>query len=1120
MAMLVVTAAAATGQPEAGRSPFEDVAEAAGLRFTHFNGMTGGFTLPEITGSGAAVLDYDGDGDLDVYLVQGNLIGPGTTMADALLPWKGPGEPRDRLFRNDLVRAPDGSQQLRFTDVTEQSGIRGTGYGMGVAAADYDNDGDVDLYVTNEGPNVLYRNEGDGTFTDVTAAAGVDDPRWSTSAAWLDDDADGNLDLYVANYVDFRSNADVACYNNSSARDYCGPKAYSPVPDRLFRNRGDGTFDNVTTRVGMGLEFGAALGVVAADFDGDADIDIYVANDGDANQLWINNGDGSFANTGLWAGAAFNQAGRPEASMGVDAGDFDGDGDDDIFMTHIMMETNTLFVNQGDGLFADQTIEVGLAGASLGMTGFGTAWFDYDNDGWLDILVLNGSVVVLEERAREGDPYPLGMPNQLFRSVGGVRLEDVSAMAGPAFAAAEVSRGAAFGDVDNDGDTDVVVLNNNGPARLLLNQAGTQRHWLGLELRGSVHDRDMLGARVAVELPDGRVIWRRARTDGSYCSSNDPRVLVGLGEWDRVRSVQVRWPGGGIETWHDLRADEYVRLTEGTSSRSRPGPVLQAGGWPTRPPASPPPAARPAAAAAAPSIPVPARPGVATREEPPRPLHGTVEAPQEGLVAVRLPDLAALEPVVARQLGEAKGRLETLLADPSGSDAELAATYGLLGRLYHAYELADSALDCYANAHALAPGESQWVYLQADVHRQNGQPGTALEHYRKARAMGDSSLACLVRMGEALLQSGDLDEAKEAYSQALALDPGSPAARAGLGQVAVSRGDGARAIALLEEALAAVPEASSLHYQLALAYRGVGRLAEARQHMARRGSIGIRVPDPLVDELQALVLGERVHLLRGRRAFLSGAYADAVREFRQAVEAAPNSARARVNLGSALGEMGDREGAVEQFREALRLDPHSRAASFNLGSLLHDEERCSEAAPLLEAAVRSDSDDAEAHLRLAQCLSALERPEGAIPHFLAARDHEPTAEDAMLGHARILVARGDFRGTRELLEEAHRRMPRQGRTAYALARLLAASPDPALRDGERALDLALRVFNASPDSAHAETVAQALAESSRCDEAAEWQKRAIDLLSGGSVRRQRQLQTALVRYAAGPPCAP
>jgi hypothetical protein len=490
-------------------------------------------------------------------------------MSEAVFPWRGPEPPRDKLYRNDLVVGKDGSRELRFTDVTIASGIDGVGYGMGVATGDFDNDGNVDLYITNLGSNQLYRNRGDGTFEDVTAKAGVDDPRWSTCAAFVDYDRDGDLDLFVSNYVDFETAPTRECYASSSARDFCGPDAYNPVPDRLFRNRGDGTFEDVTIAARVNKEFGAGFGVVAADYNVDGWIDIYVANDGDPNQLWLNNGDGTFRNEALWAGAAINSEGSAEASMGVDADDFDEDGDDDIFLTHIMEETNTLYVNDGTGLFEDRTGAAGLATISLGKTGFGTGWFDFDNDGWLDLLVLNGAVRALAERVRAGDPYPLGQPNHLLRNNGKGKFEVASERAGETFPLIEVSRGAAFGDIDNDGDTDVLVANNNGPARLLINQVGNRNHWIGLRLLTRDGKREAVGARVQLILGDGSSRWRRVRTDGSFCSARDPRVLVGLGPATKVKEVRVLWPGERREVWSNLPVDQYTTLREGTASQEK-----------------------------------------------------------------------------------------------------------------------------------------------------------------------------------------------------------------------------------------------------------------------------------------------------------------------------------------------------------------------------------------------------------------------------------------------------------------------------------------------------------------------------------------------------------------------
>jgi hypothetical protein len=552
-------------QSRVTRPIFDEVAEKVGLNFRHYNGMTGKLFLPEIMGAGAALFDYDNDGDLDVFLVQGAVLELGTKPNETLFRWRGAEAPRGRLFRNDLEIASDGSRRLRFVDVSQKSGIVATGYGMGAAVGDINNDGRPDLYLTNLGSNQMYLNKGDGTFVDVTSSSGADDPRWSTSAAFLDYDRDGWLDLMVVNYAKFSTSNSPTCYAATSARDYCTPRAFAPPGNRLFHNRGDGTFEDVTVSAGIDKEFGHALGVVAADFDDDGWTDIYVANDGDPNQLWINQKDGTFKNEALLAGAAVNRDGKTEAGMGVDAGDFDGNGTEDIFVTHLMDETNTLFTNSGKAIFEDRTREAGLGMPARRFTGFGTSFFDYDNDGWLDLLVVNGAVQLLPKLVSKRDPYPLGQPNQLFHNTGNGTFVEMVEQAGLSFQFLEVSRGAAFGDIDNDGDTDVLVTNNNGPVRLLLNQVGNRNHWLGLRLVGK-NNRDMLGARVDIVITKNHVLRRRTRTDGSYLSATDPRILVGLGGVAQVELVRVHWPDGSVEEWKAPSIDRYVTLKQGTAN--------------------------------------------------------------------------------------------------------------------------------------------------------------------------------------------------------------------------------------------------------------------------------------------------------------------------------------------------------------------------------------------------------------------------------------------------------------------------------------------------------------------------------------------------------------------------
>ena len=528
-------------------SLFKEVADQVGLKFQHYNGMTGKFYLPEITGSGAALFDFDNDGDLDVFIVQGNVIEPNSKPNSTLF---------GKLFRNDLIP----SKTLSFTDVTQKSGIVATGYGMGAAVGDINNDGLPDLYLSNLGSNQMYLNKGDGKFVDVTKESGTDDPRWSTSASFFDYDRDGWLDLMIVNYADFSVSNSPNCFAATTAKDYCTPRVFRAPGNRLFHNKGNGSFEDVTTTAGVDKEFGHGLGVVTADFNNDGWIDIYVANDGDQNQLWINQKNGRFVNDALLAGCAVNRNGQAEAGMGVDAGDFDGNGTDDIFITHLMDETNTLYLNLGEGLFEDRTREAGLGMPGRRFTGFGTFFFDYDNDGWLDLFVANGAVQLLPELVRQKNPFPLGQPDQLFRNTGkGSFVEIVDE---PEFSLLEVGRGAAFGDVDNDGDTDFLVTNNNGPARLFLNQVGNRNHWLGLRVVGKA-GRDMLGAQVEIVVDDKTILRRRVRTDGSYLSGNDPRVLAGLGGATRVKAVRVRWPGGAVEEWKDLIVDRYTTLKEG-----------------------------------------------------------------------------------------------------------------------------------------------------------------------------------------------------------------------------------------------------------------------------------------------------------------------------------------------------------------------------------------------------------------------------------------------------------------------------------------------------------------------------------------------------------------------------
>ncbi len=559
-------AAAAATAPEAG-ALFAERAQDLGLDFVHFNGMSGRLYLAEITCGGGALADLDGDGDLDALLLQGRMVGD-HPLEEATVPPRYPAPLTPRLYRNQLAE----TGELRFTDVTGAAGFPAGDYGCAAAVGDYDADGRRDLYLANLGPNRLLRNLGGLLFEDVTPRAGVGDERSSVTATFFDYDRDGALDLFVGNNMAFDNTGRTVCRSLTGAPDYCGPGAYPNQPDRLYRGRGDGTFEDATARSGLAAAPARpTLGSVAADFDLDGWLDLYVANDGQPNNLWINRGDGTFDDRAMLAGAAVNAAGAAEASMGVDAGDIDGDGDDDIILTHLVKETNTLYVNDGRGGFTDASSASGLGPPSLPYTGFGAGWIDFDNDGWLDFLAVNGAVTLVPELVAAGDPFPLHQRNQLFRNLGpgsgggaaGVRFEEITARAGAAFELSEVSRGTAFGDVDDDGDTDALVINNAGPARLLINLAGQDRPWIGLELRLGEPARDAHGARAAL-LWDGEPgMWRRVRLDGSYNSASDPRLLFGLGDRPPPDGVRVWWPDGTVEDFGPPPAGRYTALRKG-----------------------------------------------------------------------------------------------------------------------------------------------------------------------------------------------------------------------------------------------------------------------------------------------------------------------------------------------------------------------------------------------------------------------------------------------------------------------------------------------------------------------------------------------------------------------------
>ncbi len=530
---------------------FKDVADIQLLNFVHDHGGTGEYYYIESMGSGVCLFDYDNDGDLDAYFLQGASL---------------PGGDKEITLENKLYR----NEGKIWIDVTEKAGVGDQNYGIGCACADYDNDGDTDLYVTNYGPDVFYHNNGDGTFIDVTLKVGIDNPHWATSAAFFDSDNDGWLDLYVTNYVDFSIENNPWCVGpvqvpkNGSLfiRSYCDPDYFEGVEDMFYHNDGQGNFSDWSVRSGINKARGKGLGVVPGDIDNDGDMDIYVANDKVMNLLFINDGLGHFTEKALFTGVGFNENGRAEAGMGVDFGDVNRDGWLDLFVTNFSGETNTLYLNEKNGFLVDATFRTGLGHPSIHLLGFGTKFVDLDLDGWLDIFVVNGHVI--DNIQLFNQDYQHAQQKQIFINQGNGIFLDKSESIGGDLLEPMVGRGAAFGDIDNDGDIDIAISNNNGKANLLLNEGKPKGHWIGFKLEGKTCNREAIGSKLKITTDSGfQVAW--VNPAASYLASNDLRVLFGLGSDEMVTSLEVQWPGFGKDLFDNLTSNSYYRIVQGGS---------------------------------------------------------------------------------------------------------------------------------------------------------------------------------------------------------------------------------------------------------------------------------------------------------------------------------------------------------------------------------------------------------------------------------------------------------------------------------------------------------------------------------------------------------------------------
>jgi hypothetical protein len=541
------------GPSEASTGTFRDVTQQAGVRFVHNNGAFGKKFLPETLGPGVAFIDYDNDGWPDIFLVNG---------AD----WLGHAQKHTtpKLYHNNH----DGT----FTDLTHKAGLDVEIYGMGVAVGDYDNDGYDDLFVTALGQSRLFHNNGNGTFTDVTQKAGLAVPHeLSTSAAWIDYDKDGRLDLVVGNYVQWSAENDLYCTLDGKSKSYCTPESYKGTAARLWHNRGDGTFEDVTQRAGLGEPTSKTMGIAVLDYDNDGWPDLLFSNDTQPNKLYHNNGNGTFTEKGVIAGVAFSEDGVARAGMGVDAADYDHSGYASVLITNFSNQRISLYHNEGKGLFVDEAPQSEVGRASLLTLGFGCFFFDYDLDGWPDIFVANGHIDPEIQRVQTNVKY--AMPPHLFRNLGKGKFEEVTQSMGQAFATPRVGRGAAYADIGNDGRLDLLLSTNGGPAYLFRNEApsgGTANHSLRLKLIGVKSNRDGIGAVVRVTSA-GDTQTQMLRSGSSYLSSSELVLTFGMAQHDKADVIEIRWPAGQVDRLSNVAAGQTITATEGKGiTASRP----------------------------------------------------------------------------------------------------------------------------------------------------------------------------------------------------------------------------------------------------------------------------------------------------------------------------------------------------------------------------------------------------------------------------------------------------------------------------------------------------------------------------------------------------------------------
>jgi tetratricopeptide (TPR) repeat protein len=884
---------------------FVDATAQTGIDFIHISGSAEQRYILETMSAGAAFFDYDNDGHLDLFVVNG-------TRVEGAPPQAG-----NRLYHNN----GDGT----FNDATVSAGLQRTGWGMGCAVGDYDRDGDYDLYITHWGPNALYRNNGDGTFDDATLEAGVGDARWGTSAAFGDVDGDGYADLYVNNYVAF----DLAhppgggemCSGWKGLTVFCGPQGMDADADVLYRNNGDGTFADVSTQTGIDQRVYPGLGIVFFDYDNDGDLDLYVANDSTPNLFYRNDGDWRFTEVGAHAGVAYSEEGRAQAGMGVDVGDYDNDGDLDLFVTNFSDDVNTLYQNQSDGTFDDATFAANLGGLVRPYLGWSTTLADFDNDGDLDLFVANGHLYPQLEN------HPLGLryaqQNLLYWNEGGTFRR---ATAGTALDAVQVSRGATFGDYDNDGDLDLAVVNANGPLTLLRNEGGNRANWLGLDLIGADHG-ETEGTLVRLFAGDEEFL-RQAKRGYGYLSASDGRLLFGLGQRQTVDRVEISWPSGQVQILDNpplrryliVRQDQEPVVAPYYNAQNTAPPVASATPVPQAPAAKP----------LTPSLP-------ATQTWTAETYYKTITGfyrqsrYEEALSLVqialeRYPDAVRLYYAQGVTLYSGLGRYQeaaAILEQGMARDSTVVDIAKLLGVVYLNLNQPERAVTTLQRAARLDPASWEIHYQLGLAQQRRNTFANAITAFQNASAVAPQEPMPYLHLGRLYARLGREEESQNAQRRFEKLRPLR------------------EQIDRFNQAIRANPERPEAYNDLGLALAQVGRLDEAQVQLE------------------------------------------------EALARQSDYAEAHTNLGNVLQRLQQAEKAAGHYRRALEINPAQPEAHYGLGMALQTQKRSEEAIQSLQRALELRPDYIKAHTNLAVLFDAQKRQEEAIVHFQKVLDLAP-----------------------------------------------------------------------------------------------------------------------------------